>query len=653
MSGHYYVTTPIYYANGLPHIGSTYTTTLADFLRRFHNLLGDDTFLLTGTDEHGDKVQQAADAVGKTPLEFTSEVSEKFKHTWDELGLQYSKFIRTTDESHKAYVSKILQQIFDKGDIYFGEYGGHYCYGCERFLTDKELVEEKCPDHQKKPEWVSEKNYFFRMSKYQDQLIQHIKNNPEFIRPERYKNEVLGLLREPLEDLCISRPASRLTWGIPLPFDDKYVTYVWFDALVNYLSGIGYPEAPNAKTLWENSEHLIGKDIVKPHGVFWPTMLLAAEIPLYKNLTVHGYWNTATGKMSKSLGNAVDPLEVKKQVGMDVFRYFVLRDMTFGLDGTYSGKAVETRYNADLANNLGNLVSRSLGMLHKYFDGNVPKAEVHSKEAKTLMQSALSCFDDVATHVKQREPHKALARIWQLIDAVNVYIDRCKPWALAKEGADSLDSLKESTYTQLECIRIIAGNLNPFMPETSETILAFLKIDKVLSVEEITSWGLLEDGSKLLEAKALFPRLDSAEMDSKNLSASPISKSTKKKEQKPVNETNPKAKEDNLVSFDDFLKTELKVGQIIEAEVVEGTEKLLKLQVDLGEASNRQVVAGIAKHYKTNELVGRKVVVVANLKPAKLRGELSEGMILAASDKHGNLELVSPGDIMTPGSKIS
>jgi len=607
-------------------------------------MLGRDTFFLTGTDEHGDKVQQAAEKQGKTPKQFTDEVSSKFESAWKELGLVPSRFIRTTDEDHRQNVQKILQKIYDQEDIYFGEYGGHYCTGCERFLTEKELVDEKCPDHQTKPEWVSEKNYFFKMSKYQDQLLAHIKDNPAFIRPERYRNEVLGLLREPLEDLCISRPTSRLSWGIPLPFDENYVTYVWFDALVNYLTGINYPDGEKALERWQNSEHLIGKDIVKPHGVFWPTMLLAAGVPLYKNLTVHGYWNTPSGKMSKSLGNAVDPLEVKKQVGMDVFRYFVLREMTFGLDGSYSGEALETRYNADLANNLGNLVSRTLSMVHKYRDGLVPECPKLSKESEQLKTNALSCFSEMGEFIEKREFHKAASRVWELVDLVNVYIDRSKPWALAKDEANA-EKLNETLCCQLECIRIVAGSLIPFMPDTAPKILAFLGLKVEVKPEFFDSFEYLKPGAKVEKGEALFPRL---EVSKEAVPEAKIAEKTKTKGKKKVTE-----EKAGLIGFGDFQKIELTVGQVMEASKIEDADKLLKLQVDLGQDDRRQIVAGIAKHYQAEELVGRKVAVVSNLKPAKLRGEISEGMLLAASDDAGNLELVYPGDLIRVGGKIS
>ena len=628
---HYYATTPIYYANGHPHLGNTYTTTVVDTLCRFYRFLGHETFFLTGTDEHGTKVAQAAEAQNKTPLEFTDEVSQLFQKTWKELGLEYSRFIRTTEAEHKKVVSSILQKIYDKEDIYFGEYGGNYCVGCERFLTDKELVDGKCPDHQTTPTYVKEENYFFKMSKYQDQLLEHIKKNPDFIRPKRYKNEVLAMLREPLEDLCISRPKSRLEWGIELPFDKNYVTYVWFDALINYLSGIDYPKGKLYKKFWHDCEHFIAKDILKPHGVFWPCMLLAAEIPLYKHLNVHGYWITPTGKMSKSLGNVVDPIAIKKEFGMDVFRYFVLRDMVFGLDGTFNQDSLETRYNADLANNLGNLVSRSIAMVHKYRSGKIPQAV---KEEKEIQEAVQACIKEVTEHINKLEPQRALERLWMLIDTANVYIDRSKPWQLAKEAKD--EELNTCLYTQLELLRCIAALLTAFMPETSKKILNVLGAEKDQNIDAARTWGKLKAGAKIKKAENLFPRLE---------------KKISNNKEKKVEEKQEEVKE-KLISFNDFMNVQLVVGEITEAERIEKSEKLIKTMVNLGEEKPRQIIAGIAKAYSAEELVGKKVVVVANLKPAKLMGQLSEGMMLAGSDDEGNLELVSPGEKLPPGSLV-
>lgn len=670
---HYYVTTPIYYANGRPHLGNTYTTTLADMLSRFYRFLGYQTFFLTGTDEHGDKVEQAAKAEGKTAQAFTDEVSQLFRDTWKDFDFQFSRFIRTTDADHKKLVLDLLAQIHKQGDIYFGEYEGLYCVGCERFLTEKELVDGKCPDHQTKPQVVKEQNYFFRMSKYQDALLKHIHENPDFIRPERYKNEALAMLREPLEDLCISRPKSRLTWGIELPFDSNYVTYVWFDALINYLTGVGYPKDKNFSAWWGNTEHLIAKDILKPHGVFWPTMLLAAGIPLYKHLTVHGYWITATGKMSKSLGNVINPIDVKREFGMDVFRYFVFREMAFGVDGTFTWESLQGRYNADLANNLGNLVSRSLAMVHRYRQGSIPRPGKEHAEDMELQQNASQVIRSFMTLLENREINKSLETLWSLIDSTNVYIDRTKPWSLAKEetgrdpNASEPNRLDTVLYYQLEVIRIVASLLTGFMPETSAKILTYLGFDsqgvaQEQTFEAVNTWGRLSPGTKVQTGESLFPRKDTEAVSSDRTceKTTKEKKAPKNKDAKmeqpqatPAATTAAAAATDALISYDDFARVQLRVGQIVAAEKIEKSEKLLKLQVDLGEPSGpRQIVAGIAKFYKPEELIGRKVSVVANLKPAKLMGQQSNGMILAASDELGNLELVTPGPSLSPGSII-
>lgn len=639
---HYYVTTPIYYANGYPHLGNTYTTTVADSLTRFYKYCGVETFFLTGMDEHGDKVAQAAEKNGKDPFTFTTEVANVFKDAWKELGFEYSRFIRTTDTDHKQVVRDLLQRIYDQGDIYFGEYGGHYCFGCERFLTEKELVDGKCPDHQVVPTFVKEQNYFFKMEKYRQRLLDHLAKNPDFIRPERYKNEVLAMLREPLEDLCISRPKTRLTWGIDLPFDDKYVTYVWFDALINYLTGIGYPNDPLFKDRWASCEHLTAKDIIKPHGVYWPIMLMAADIPLYKHLSVHGYWVTPTGKMSKSLGNVVDPLSIKREFGMDVFRYYVFREMTFGLDGTFNRETLELRYNADLANNLGNLISRSIAMCQKYRDGIVPAASASDELSTTLAAEAAEMIKNVCALIEGVEIHRALEKLWGFIDAVNVYIDRTKPWVLAKDGtAAGKEKLDTVLYSQLEAIRVIASLLTAFMPDTSQKILTSLgftgkNLTEQQKLSAIKTWGGLKAGQKLVVAPSLFPRLEITEK-SKTSETKPMTEETKTPE----------------ITFDDFAKVDLRVGQIMAAEKIEKSDKLLKLQVSLGEALGmRQIVAGIAKRYQAEELVGRKILVVSNLKPAKLMGTESQGMLLAASDEAGNLEIIAPDPIMPPGSRV-
>ncbi|HEX9443956.1 MAG TPA: methionine--tRNA ligase, partial [Candidatus Binatia bacterium] len=423
-----YLTTPLYYVNAEPHLGHTYTTIVADALKRYYRQQGAQVFLLTGTDEHGDKIAQAAKAGGMEPKAYADKISAVFRSTWDACGIEYDHFIRTTDDYHKEFVREILQKIYDSGDIYFGEYGGYYCYGCERFYTEKELVGGKCPDHQKEPSFISEKNYFFRMSKYQQRLIDAIQARPDLIRPERYRSEVLAFLREPLEDLSISRPKSRLAWGIPLPFDPEHVTYVWFDALINYVSALKLKGEDHFQKFWPRANHLIAKDILKPHAIYWPTMLMAAGLPLYEHLNVHGYWVMDSGKMSKSLGNVVRPLEMKQRYGMDAFRYFLLREMAFGQDANFSLDALVNRVNADLANNFGNLVSRVLAMQERYFAGAVqPLGGEWAKEDIELRDKFLGAEAEMNHQMESLQFHRALEAVWSALDHANRYIVQTAP----------------------------------------------------------------------------------------------------------------------------------------------------------------------------------------------------------------------------------
>ena len=506
----FYITTPIYYVNAEPHLGHAYTTVVADALARFHRLLGEETRFQTGTDEHGDKVMESARKLDLPEKDFVDRISNTFRHTWDRFEISYDVFVRTTQPSHVVVVQGILQKLHDQGDIYFGEYGGLYCYGCERFYLERELEDGKCPDHQTAPAFLKEENYFFRMSRYQDWLLGHIEDYPDWIRPERYRNEVLGFLREPLEDLCISRPKQRLTWGITLPFDERYVAYVWFDALLNYLTGLGYPDGADYPKFWPSVHHLIAKDILKPHAIYWPTILKAAGLDPFQQLNVHGYWQIAEGKMSKSLGNVVEPLALAELYGIDQVRYFFLREMVYGLDATFSEVALRTRINSDLANDLGNLFARSLGMAFKYRQGIVPAPGDSRPVDKEVAALAQETAADFLRLFPELEFPKALAKVWEFVGHLNRYIVATEPWKLAKEGA-AQTRLDTVLYHLLEGLRWLAVLLRPVIPGSTLKMAEHLGLgipgwDSPLP--EALQWGRLIPKSTLSQGKALFPRLE-------------------------------------------------------------------------------------------------------------------------------------------------
>ncbi len=504
----FYITTPIYYVNAEPHIGHTYTTVLADTLARFWRLYGCDVYFLTGTDEHGDKIMQAAKKEGVETQAYVDRIAGIFKSTFEELGFSNNRFIRTTDADHVKVVQGILQKVYDKGDIYFGSYGGYYCVGCERFYTEKEIVDGKCPDHQTELQYISEKNYFFKMSSYQDWLIKHIEQNPSFVEPEAHRNKVASFLSEPLGDLCISRPKERLPWGIPLPFDSNYVTYVWFDALINYLTAIGYPNGPNFRKYWDNCYHLIAKDILIPHAIYWPTMLKAMGAGPYKGLRVHGWWQVDETKISKSLGNVVRPLDMKAKYGFESFRYFLLREMSFGLDSSFNEELLVERINSDLANDFGNLVSRVLGMTEQYQDGIVHKVEGEEGRLQAISQDISEELPKLMEAFRFR---KAILKIWELVTGSNAFVEESAPWVLNKEG--KTDQLAGVLYSLLESLRLLSVFLTPFMPETCaklRTKLGLQALDNAVGYNELVKWGRLKDGVKIEKGAALFPRIEAA-----------------------------------------------------------------------------------------------------------------------------------------------
>lgn len=628
----FYVTTPIYYVNAEPHLGHAYTTVIADVVARFKRLKGEEVFFLTGTDEHGDKIVKAAKAQGLTPKEYVDRISQKFLETWPILHISYSRFIRTTEPYHQKVVQLVLQKLYDQGDISFGEYEGLYCFGCERFLTEKELEDGKCPDHKTPPTPLKESNYFFDLSKYQDWLRDYLKANPDLIQPPHYREEVLGLLREPLDRLCISRPKSRLSWGIEFPFDSKYVVYVWFDALLNYLSGIGYPEDPNWQKWWASAEHIIAKDILKPHALYWPIMLRAIGLPIFKRLHVHGYWNFNQAKMSKSLGNVVRVDDLVARYGADQVRYFLLREMAFGYDAEFSEEALVRRLNAELANDFGNLVYRTLTMVKKYFGGEVPDPGEEVPEDRALRETILSAVKTYDREMEGFRFHRALGALSEAVGAANQYIDRQAPWQLNKEGRK--ERLSRVLYTLLEALRVLSVAFSPVMPKSSEKILINLGLspEEELRFERALSWGLLAPGGKTQRGKVLFPRLEMPDF--------------KPEPEKTKEET---TVEDKTYPIEEFKKWDLRVAEVVAAERVPGTDRLLKLTVKCPE--ERTVVAGIAEYYPPEALVGKKIVLVANLKPAKIRGVVSQGMVLAAKDAQG-LKLIVPEGEITCGAEV-
>ena len=598
----FYLTTPIYYVNDKPHIGHAYTTILADVLTRFHRNSGEDVFFLTGLDEHGQKVQQAAEKHGVDPQKHCNEMAPRFLKLWENLHIQNDDFIRTTEKRHVDVVQHILQKVYDKGDIYEDEYEGLYSVSEERFITKKEADSGEFRDIKE----LKEKNYFFKMSNYQQALIDHIKNNSDFIQPKHRKNEVLGFLKQPLEDLCISRPKSRLGWGIELPFDSDYVTYVWFDALINYITAPGYNvNEENFNKYWPANYHLIGKDILTTHSVYWPTMLMSANIPLPQAIFAHGWWLIGESKMSKSLGNVVDPLGLIEEYGVDPVRYYLMREMVVGQDASFTIESFIKRYNSDLANDFGNLLSRISNLLKKFFDSRIPQDEDDSSEGLDVKSKAVETVAIVREKIDVMRVNEAIEIILQFVRSINKYIETKAPWKLAKEEPKIAGKV---LFTAAEALRVSAILLSPIMPNRTQTVLETLG-----ATESGLDWGGLTSGIEVKLHDPLFPRINIKKLENS------VENHGKKKEL------------ENVITFEKFQNVGLKTAKILKAEKVEGADKLLKLQIKVGD-EQRQIVSGIAQFYPPEELVEKMIVVVTNLKPATIFGIESNGMLLAAKN---------------------
>ncbi|NLL06094.1 MAG: methionine--tRNA ligase [Clostridiaceae bacterium] len=649
----FYITTPIYYPSDKLHIGHSYTTVAADAMARYKRLKGYDVMFLTGTDEHGQKIQRKAEAKGISPKEYVDEIVSGIKELWKLMKITNDRFIRTTDKEHEQAVQKIFKRLYDQGDIYKSEYEGWYCTPCESFWTKTQLVDGKCPDCGREVEITREESYFFKLSKYQDRLIKFIEENPEFIQPVSRQNEMLNnFLRPGLEDLCVSR--TTFNWGVPVSFDDKHVVYVWIDALSNYITALGFLSEEEAayKRYWPADVHLVGKEIVRFHTIIWPAMLMALGEPLPKQIYGHGWLLLEGGKMSKSKGNVVDPVVLVEKYGLDAIRYFLLREVPFGSDGVFSNEALINRINSDLANDLGNLVSRTVAMIDKYFDGVMPQERQAGDFDEDLKKVVMDTPLKVEELLDKLQFSSALTEIWKVISRTNKYIDETMPWVLAKDETNK-PRLAGVMYNLAESLRIISILLQPFMPETPEKIWNQLGLEdkKAIEWDSAKSWGIYAAGTRVNKGEVIFPRIDiKKEMD--ELEKLTV-QNADKKEQKALDKQEKGGKDntDGYITIEDFAKIDLRVAKVLEAEKVEGADKLLKLKLEMGEEI-RQVVSGIAKHYSTDELVGKYVILVANLKPVKLRGIESQGMILAASNDK-ELVLAALDKAIESGAKVS
>lgn len=645
----YYISTPIYYPSDKLHIGHSYTTVAADTMARYKKMRGFDVMFLTGTDEHGQKIERVAKEKGVTPQQYVDEIVAWIKELWKTMDIEYDDFIRTTEKRHETAVQKIFTKLYEQGDIYKGSYEGLYCTPCETFFTERQLANGNCPDCGRPVEKVREESYFFKLSKYGERLIKHIEENPDFIQPQSRANEMINNFLKPgLEDLAVSRTSFK--WGIPVEQDPNHVIYVWVDALSNYITALGYGSENDEafKKYWPADVHLVGKEIVRFHSIIWPAILMALDLPLPKQIYGHGWLLIDGGKMSKSQGNVIDPKVLVERYGVDAIRYFLMREISFGQDGNFTNDVLIRRINSDLANDLGNLLSRTVGMIDKYFAGVLPAEQISNKFDEELINTAKATVAKTEALMDKMAFSDALAEIWHLIGRANKYIDETAPWILAKDETKKAE-LADIMYVLAETLRIVAVLITPFMPNTPKAVYSQLNItdENLKTWESLSGFGLLGKTVSITKGEIVFPRIDVKDgikggiKDGTPKAASPT-------ETKP-----PDTKEiSNEITIDDFAKIDLKVGLVLACEAVEGSDRLLKSQIKIG-GETRQIVSGIAKYYTPEQMVGKKVIVVTNLKPVKLRGVLSEGMILAATDGDGNLNAVTVDGDITDGAGVS